>query len=297
MSNDKSIADLLYEGRDLFERHNVHHGHGLYDAWDEAVYLLSHALDLSICEDRSILNSRLSEEEALLVRSLFRERAISRTPSAYLTSCAYFFGLPFYVDRRVLIPRSPIGRLILEEFKPWVSISPTSILDLCTGSGCIGISCAYAFPNSRITISDISEGALSVARRNVRHHKCLDRIQILESDLFLNIGKEKYDLIVSNPPYVDSQHYQNMPCEYFSEPVVALVSGDDGLDLVRQILAEAASYLHDEGVLIVEVGHSAAALEQAYPELPLLWIDFNEGDSGVFVLTREQLSENRNFCS
>ncbi len=297
MSEVKSVADLLHEGRMLFEQHDVHHGHGLYDAWDEAVYLVSYALNLNICADRCVLNTVVSEEQIFSIRRLFKKRAIKKIPSAYLTSCAYFCGLPFYVDRRVLIPRSPIGQLILDKFKPWVAHPPKFILDLCTGSGCIGISCALAFPDAHVTISDISEDALNVARRNARNHNCANRIYISKSDLFFNLGEEKYDLIVSNPPYVDSEDYETMPREYFSEPSIGLVSGADGLDIVRKILSEAAEYLHVGGVLIVEVGNSATAVEKAYPKLPLLWIDFKEGDSGVFVLTREQLIENRNVCS
>jgi len=296
MSESTTIASLLAEGEELFKTSSIHHGHGLYDAWDEAVYLLSHALNLNLSLDRSMLLNCLSEEEVAEVRRLFRQRSNEKTPSAYLTSCAWFCGLPFYVDRRVLIPRSPIGSLVEEKFQPWISVQPNSILDLCTGSGCIGISCAYAFPSSNITISDISEDALIVASKNVKNHKCSGQVQICESDLFGGLGGEKYDLIVSNPPYVDIDDYRSMPGEYFAEPALGLIAGDDGLDIVRRILCEAVDYLHDGGSLIVEVGNSAAALEQTYPDLPFLWVDFNEGDAGVFILTREQLIENHNFC-
>ncbi|MAA54182.1 MAG: 50S ribosomal protein L3 N(5)-glutamine methyltransferase [Porticoccaceae bacterium] len=295
MSESTTVASLLAEGEELFKTSSIHHGHGLYDAWDEAVYLLSHALNLNLSLDRSMLPNLLSKEEVAEVRRLFRERSNEKTPSAYLTSCAWFCGLPFYVDRRVLIPRSPIGNLIKEKFQPWVPVQPNSILDLCTGSGCIGISCAYAFPSSNITISDISEDALIVASKNVNSHKCSGQIQICESDLFDDLGDERYDLIVSNPPYVDLEDYRSMPGEYFAEPALGLIAGDDGLDIVRRILCEAVDYLHEGGSLIVEVGNSAAALEQTYPDLPFLWVDFSEGDAGVFILTREQLIENHNF--
>lgn len=296
MSDSTTVASLLAEGEELFKISSIHHGHGLYDAWDEAVYLLSHALNLNLSLDRSMLLNVPSKEEVAEVRRLFRERSSEKTPSAYLTSRAWFCGLLFYVDRRVLVPRSPIGNLINENFQPWVPVPPNSILDLCTGSGCIGISCAYAFPGSKITISDISEDALIVANKNVRNHKCSGQIQIFESDLFGELGDERYDLIVSNPPYVDAEDYRSMPEEYLAEPALGLIAGDDGLDIVRKILCEAVDYLHEGGSLIVEVGNSAAALEQAYPDLPFLWVDFNEGDAGIFILTREQLIENHNFC-
>ena len=297
MSGDKSISDLLHEGKSLFERYKVHHGHGLYDAWDEAVYLLSHALNLSLDADRSILNKMLSDEEVFSVRRLFEERARKRKPAAYLTSCAYFCGLSFYVDRRVLIPRSPIGQLITEKFKPWIQVPPTCILDLCTGSGCIGISCAHVFPNARVTLSDISEQALKVARKNVRHHKLSKRIKIVQSDFFSDLPEETYDLIVSNPPYVDAEDYLDMPPEYSHEPRVGLVSGPDGLDSVRRLLSASANYLNEKGILVVEVGNSAQALEECFSNVPFIWVDFLEGDGGVFVLTREELLEYRQFFS
>ena len=206
---------------------------------------------------------------------------------------AWFCGLPFTVDERVIVPRSPIAELVFNGFQPWCEQEPRRILDLCSGSGCIGIACAYAFQDAEITLSDISPEALSIADINIGQHDVAQRVHALQSDLFAGLSGEKFDLIVSNPPYVDARDMAEMPDEYQHEPELALASGDDGLDFTRRLLREAHQHLSEEGVLVVEVGNSWVALETAFPTVPFLWLEFSEGDAGVFVLTRDQLFEHR----
>jgi ribosomal protein L3 glutamine methyltransferase len=208
----------------------------------------------------------------------------------YLTNIAWFAGMKFYVDERVIVPKSPIGELIRNDFEPWVDKkSINSVLDLCTGSGCIGIGMARVFSDAKITISDISEDALEVAKRNVKDHNLNNRVAIIESDLFKNIDGAHFDLIVSNPPYVDHQDIIEMPEEYKKEPILALEAGNDGLDIVKRILRQAPHHLNDGGILIVEVGNSQYALQDQYPSVPFTWLSFADGGDGVFMLTLEEL--------
>ena len=284
-----TINHLLVEGEALFQRHALCFGHGTIDAWDEAVFLLAHALNLGPMPDRSVLEVTVDNAAAAAVRALFKRRIDERIPAAYLTEKAWFCGLPMFVDQRVLVPRSPIAQLITERFHPWLASPPSDILDLCTGSGCIGIACAYAFPEARVLLSDICEQALAVARINIQQHQCHQRVELLQSDLFGGLNDQQFDLIVSNPPYVDATDFADMPDEYRHEPRLGLVSGDDGLDFTRRLLAQAKTYLRPGGALIVEVGNSALALERAFPRMPFTWLEFSDGDSGVFFLTREEL--------
>ena len=212
----------------------------------------------------------------------------TKIPSAYITNTAWFFGLPFFVDERVIIPRSPIANLIHEGFEPWIT-QPNNILDLCAGSGCIGISCAYVFKSANVVLSDVSEGAIEVGEINIKNHNMAGRISISESDLFENLTNFKFDLILSNPPYVDKQDLLNMPSEYHHEPKISLVAGDDGLSFVVRILRDAGNFLTEKGVLIVEVGNSRTALETMFPSIPFFWFEFSDGDAGVFMLTRDDL--------
>ena len=296
MSNTETstVAAMLKFGQTTFESQGIHFGHGTTCAWDEAVCLLSFALDLPPSPGRSVLAQVLSMDEQLKIKALFERRISERIPAPYLTGQAWFCGLPFIVDQRVIIPRSPIGALIGERFQPWCKTQPIQILDLCTGGGCIGIACAYAFQDAQIVLTDISADAIAVATMNIAGHDVGDRVTPVVSDLFAGLDSEKrFDLIVSNPPYVDLDDLASMPEEYQYEPALALASGNDGLDFTRRLLREAEHYLTQDGVLVVEVGNSSQALGLAFPKVSFVWIDFDEGDGGVFMLTREELVEHR----
>jgi len=217
-------------------------------------------------------------------------RVRSRLPVPYITKKAWFCGLPFYVDERVLIPRSPIAELIETRFSPWVDPDEVyDVLDLCTGSGCIAIACAYAFEHARIDASDLSRDALDVARYNIQQHGLLDRVRLFEGDLFLALPKHRYDIIVSNPPYVGAKEMEDLPNEYTHEPSLALASGEFGLDIVDRMLKMAYHYLKDDGILVVEVGNTANLMEEHYPRLPFVWLEFERGGEGVFLLTKQDL--------
>ena len=293
VKTSKTVGQMLEHGQSLFEKSDLYFGHGTDNSWDEAVYLLSYALDLSPDADRSVMEKTLTEQQQEDIDNLFARRISERIPAPYLTGRAWFCGLPFTVDERVIIPRSPIAEMIASGFKPWCVSQPKHILDLCTGSGCIGIACAYAFEQTQVVLSDISPEALEITAANIELHKLSSRVSALESDLFDNLQGQQFDLIVSNPPYVDASDFASMPDEYHHEPELALASGDDGLDFTRRLLSQAQDHLSDKGVLVVEVGNSWVALEQAFPTVPFLWLEFSEGDGGVFLLTREQLVEHR----
>lgn len=289
-----SLRHVLEQGADNFEKAGVYFGHGTDNAWDEAVTLALHALKLSwddpaLEDPAGILERQLTGKQVRVVVDLFRRRISERLPAAYLTGKAIFAGLEFRVTTDVLIPRSPIAELIENGYSPWLPRAPETVLDLCTGSGCIGIATALAFPEARVDLSDISRAALAVAEHNLLAFNLRDRVRALEGDLFSAVAGRRYDLIVCNPPYVDARDLAAMPAEYQAEPEIALGSGDDGLDFCRRLLREAPDYLTDEGCLIVEVGNSWEALEKAYPRVPFLWLDFARGGHGVFVLTAEDL--------
>ena len=288
-----TVAAMLEHGQQQFETAQIYFGHGTVSAWDEAVYLLSFALNLPPDADRSLLSQVLTAEQQVAILALYQRRVIERIPAPYLTGTAWFCGLPFHVDERVIIPRSPLAELIYNGFQPWCEDEPAMVLDLCTGSGCIGIACAYAFEQAEVVLSDISPEALQVTASNIAKHDVTGRVTAVESDLFDNLGTQRFDLIVSNPPYVDARDLAEMPDEYQHEPELALASGHDGLDFTRRLLREAEQYLTAQGVLVVEVGNSWLALEQAFPEVAFVWLEFTEGDAGVFVLTRDQLLEHK----
>lgn len=299
MGSDDSVCDELITVLDWirwissrFDRASLHFGHGTDNAWDEAIQLVASAAALPWQRLEQVLPARLTNTEKVQLLGLCERRIGERLPLPYLTGEAWFAGLKFAVDRRVLIPRSPIAELIQAEFAPWLLQSPGSILDLCTGSGCIGIACAYAFPDALVDLSDLSEEALAVAQDNVAKHGLSDRVRAVRSDLFEHLP-DKYDLIVSNPPYVDEDDMANLPQEFHWEPRLALESGQDGLEFTRRLLREAADHLNPEGVLIVEVGNSAEALQNAFPSVPFTWVDLQQGGDGVFVLTAEQLIDHR----
>lgn len=286
-----SVRDYIRWGASQFNAAELFFGHGTDNAWDDALQLVLHALHLPLPLNPDVLDTRLTLAERKEVVALLRRRIDERMPTAYLTGTAWFAGLPFRVDPRVLVPRSPIAELIENQFSPWLLQEPEYILDLCTGSGCIGIACAYAFPEAAVDLSDISRDALEVAQRNIDIHEVGHRVRAIESDVFDNLTELRYDLIVSNPPYVDAEDLAEMPAEYHAEPALGLASGVDGLDFTRRLLREALDHLTDEGVLIVEVGNSGVALEAAYPELPFTWLEFRRGGHGVFLLTAAQLQD------
>jgi protein-(glutamine-N5) methyltransferase, ribosomal protein L3-specific len=286
-----SVRDYIRWGASQFTAAEVYFGHGTDNAWDEAVQLVAHAVHLPLPIHPDALDARLTLTERRDVVALLRRRIEERIPAAYLTGTAWFAGLPFQVDSRVLVPRSPIAELIEKHFSPWLTHAPEYILDLCTGSGCIGIACAYAFPEAAVDLSDISADALAVAQQNVEKHELQHRVRTIESDLFEALTELRYDLIVSNPPYVDAEDLADMPAEYRAEPELGLASGTDGLDFTRRLLREALDHLTDEGILIVEVGNSCVALEEAYPEIPFTWLEFERGGHGVFLLTAAQLQD------
>lgn len=272
-----------------FDESEIWYGHGTDNSWDEAVALLLWSAGLPAHTDESILEQTLSSEIIQRFEQAINTRVSERKPAAYITREAWFCGLPFYVDESVLIPRSPIGELVLNDYRPWLKNPPGKILDLCCGSGCIGIAAAVANRHAQVVLSDLSEKAIQIARRNIEAHQCADRVKAIESDLFEQLGGQGFDLILSNPPYVDEQDIRSMPREYHHEPEMGLGSGADGLDMSRRILASAAEYLSDDGVLILEVGNSWVHLEDAFPCFPFMWIEFENGGLGVCALTREEL--------
>lgn len=271
-----------------FEEAELFFGHGTGDAWDEAVYLTFAALGISFEEDDSVMERPLLPDEVARVEALAIRRMEERIPVAYLVGEAWFCGLPFKVDNRVLIPRSPISELINNRFEPLLSREPLRILDLCTGSGCIGIACALAFPDAEVDLSDVSTDALQLARENVVRHGLEERVRVIESDLLQSVAGP-YDLIVTNPPYVSRQEIDELPAEYHHEPELGLLSSDDGLDIPLRILREAGAHLSDDGLLVLEVGYSRDALSARLAGAPLLWLEFERGGDGVCALTAEQL--------
>ena len=271
-------------------RSGLHYGHGTDNARDDAAALVLHALRWPPQPSAAALARRVPEAARERLAALLQRRIHERVPVVYLTQRCWFAGLPMFVDERVLIPRSPIAELIEQRFAPWVRPAAVRrILDLGTGSGCIAIACARAFPRARVDATDVSTAALAVARINIARHRLQKRVRVRNADLFTGIKTARYDIIVSNPPYVREGELQGLPAEYRHEPRLALAAGRDGLDAVRGILRDAAAHLADAGILIVEVGDSERALRRAFPRVPFLWLDFQRGGGGVFLLSREQL--------
>ncbi|MDX1302307.1 50S ribosomal protein L3 N(5)-glutamine methyltransferase [Photobacterium sp.] len=286
-----TLQDMLRWTVSRFNAAGLFYGHGTDNAWDEAVQLVLPTLYLPIDIPSEVRFSRLTSSERLRVVERVIRRINDHTPVAYMTNKAWFCGLEFFVDERVLVPRSPIGELIENHFEPFLKQEPTRIMDLCTGSGCIGIACAYEFPNAEVDLVDISTDALDVAEQNIQDHGLEQQVTPLRSDLLRDVPKDKYDLIVTNPPYVDQEDMESLPEEFRHEPELGLAAGTDGLKLMRRIVANAPDYLKDDGVLICEVGNSMVHMEEQYPHLPLTWIEFENGGHGVFMMTREQLLE------
>ncbi len=285
-----TLTDFMRWGASRFVEAELSYSHGMSSPLDEAVYLVLRSLNLPVDTPEVYWNSKLTRLEKEAVLAILKRRIEERIPAAYLMQEGWFAGLQFYVDERVLVPRSPIAELVESLFVPWVNPDEVeSILDLCTGSGCIGIACAYAFPGATVDLSDLSEEALEVANINIDKHDAHQQVTAIHSDLFSALKGKNYDIIVSNPPYVDADDIQGMSDEFHHEPELGLSSGSDGLDCTRQILKQAAQYLTDEGILVLEVGNSQYALAQEFPEVPFQWIDFERGGDGVFMLTKSQL--------
>lgn len=286
----ENITDFVRWGGSIFSKAGLFFGHGTDNAFDESKVLVFYALNLPINVPENYWLSRLTTEEKQTVTELFKRRIESRKPAAYLTGEAWFAGIRFKVNESTLVPRSPIAELIHLKYEPWVNPEMvTNVLDLCTGSGCIGIASLQAFPNAQVDLVDISTDALEVAQANIELYGLESFAQVIESDLFSALQGKQYDLIVSNPPYVDVIEMDALPAEFQQEPRLGLEAGTDGLDLVRKILAEAPLYLKDEGVLIVEVGVSQYYMESVYPELPLYWFEFENGGEGVFAIQKHEL--------
>lgn len=287
----QSVRDLLRFAISRFEEAKLFYGHGTQNAYDEAAYLILHTLRLPIDRLEPFLDAKLLPQEVAAVVNILRRRVEERKPAAYLTQEAWLCDYRFYVDERVIVPRSFIAELLREQLQPWVDYPELihSALDMCTGSGCLAIMMAEAFPDAKIDAVDLSPEALAVARRNVDDYGLQDRIELVQSDLYHHLDGRQYDLIISNPPYVNAPSMDELPAEYRAEPELALASGEDGLDAVREIIAAAPRFLTPHGLLIVEIGHNREELEASFPELPFTWLETSGGDGFVFMLQMEQL--------
>ncbi|MDP3539106.1 MAG: 50S ribosomal protein L3 N(5)-glutamine methyltransferase [Azonexus sp.] len=288
-----TVRDYLRYAVSRFNGADLFFGHGSDNAWDEAVYLTLHTLHLPLDRLEPFLDARLLPHERESLLDIYRRRCEERLPAAYLTHEAWLGEHRFYVDERVIVPRSFIAELLQEQLAPWIE-DPWAIesaLDLCTGSGCLAILTALAFPNAEVAAVDLSKDAISVAERNVADYHLHDRVSLIQSDAFANLQGKRFDLIISNPPYVDAESVATLPPEYLHEPEMALGSGDDGLDFTRIILREAKKHLTPQGLLIVEIGHNREVLEAAYPTLPFTWLDTTAGDEFVFLLHATDLPD------
>ena len=286
-----TVRDHLRYAVSRFTAARLFFGHGSDNAWDEAVYLTLHTLSLPLDRLEPFLDARLLPGERKALLDIYRRRCEERLPAAYLTNEAWLGEHRFYVDDRVIVPRSFIAELLEEQLTPWVE-DPWAIhsaLDLCTGSGCLAILTALAFPEAEVDAVDLSEDAIFVAERNVCEYELAERIQLIQSDAFTNLSGKRYDLIISNPPYVNAESVNKLPPEYLHEPEMALGSGEDGLDFTHVILREARQHLTDDGLLIVEIGHNRDELEAAYPNLPFTWLETSAGDQYVFMLQAADL--------
>lgn len=288
-----TVRDLLRYAVTRFNTAKLFFGHGSANALDEAAYLVLHTLKLPLDKIEPFLDARLLPSEIEAVLAVIEKRSVERIPASYITNEAWLGTYNFYVDERVIVPRSFIAELIPERFSPWVQDPDqvTDILELCTGSGCLPIMLADAFDQAHVDAVDISADALAVAQQNVATYELQNRITLIQSDLYANVGSKKYDLIITNPPYVNSSSMEKLPAEYLHEPQIALAGGDDGMDLVRQIVAGAATRLKPGGLLMVEIGNERAFAEQAFADLDLTWLSTSAGDDMVFLLTAEQLQQ------
>lgn len=286
-----TLRDWLRFTVSRFEESNIFFGHGTDNAYDEAVWLILSALHLPHDTLENFLDARLLPSERTRLHELIRRRITDRTPTAYLVNEAWLKGYKFYVDERVIVPRSFIAELLEDGLSPWIEYPEMveSAADICTGSGCLGVLLANAFPNAQVDVVDISPDALAVADINISHYGLENQVHAIESDMFSNLAGKTYDLIISNPPYVDAPSMEALPEEYRNEPQIALGSGIAGLDHTHTLLREAKKHLNDNGLLVVEIGHNRDALLEAYPELPFTWLEVDSGNEFVFLLTKEQL--------
>lgn len=291
-SNLHSIRDYVRWAMSRFSQHQVYFGHGTDNAWDEAVSLIFSILHLPIDGDQRLLDANLTLGEKRQIFQLVETRCYDKVPVPYITGKAMFAGLEFIVDERVLIPRSPIAELILDGLGPWFHRQPERLLDLCTGSGCIGIAATIHLGCEQATLVDLSSDANAVAKQNIEKYQLDERIEVIQSDLFESLSTEdKFDVILTNPPYVDAKDLATMPNEYRHEPIMGLEAGNDGLELAHRILAESSEYLADDGLLVMEVGNSWVALEESYPNVPFTWIEFENGGHGVCVFSAAELRQ------
>jgi ribosomal protein L3 glutamine methyltransferase len=289
----QTIRDWLRYTVSQFEASDIFFGHGTDNSYDEAVWLIMSALQLPLDTLNNFLDARLTDKEREHLAKLIDSRVKNHIPTAYLVNKAWLQGYEFYVDERVIVPRSFIAELLVNDaFAPWIEHAELvqSAADICTGSGCLGILLADAFPDALVDVVDISPDAVDVCNINIAKYGLNERVKAIQSDMFTALKDKTYDLIISNPPYVDAASMATLPHEYQNEPQLALGSGNDGLDHTHILLREAANYLNDGGILVVEIGHNRNALLTAYPDLPFSWLETSSGDQFVFLLTKEQLS-------
>ena len=286
-----TVRDWLRYAVTRFNRAGCFYGHGLQDAYDEAVYLILHTLALPLDRLEPFLDACIPGDEREEILEVIEKRAVDRLPAAYITGEAWLGEFRFKVDPRVIIPRSYFAELLQDGFNPWIQDpdSVTAAMDMCTGSGCLAILMAFAFPNAEIVAVDISQDALDVAAANIAAYGLEDRIRLVKSDGFAQVPEQRFDFILSNPPYVTREAMDALPAEYLHEPGLALGSGEDGLDLVRKLLADAPRYLAPEGLLAIEVGHNREIVEEAFPALSPTWLSAPSGDDKIFVLEAGQL--------
>jgi ribosomal protein L3 glutamine methyltransferase len=292
MQELETVRDWVRYAVSRFNAGGVCFGHGLADAYHEATYLVAHTLSLPADRIETFLDGRLTQAERGAVLEVIDRRVEQRIPAAYLTHEAWLAGFRFYVDERVIIPRSFIAELLPDGLAPWIpdAAAVQSTLDLCTGSGCLAVLLAHHYPNADVDATDISPDALTVAQRNVADHGLQDRINLIRSDLLSNLTEKTYDLIICNPPYVTAMAMEELPTEYQHEPTLALAGGDDGLDAVRIVLAKASQFLAPDGLLVVEVGHNRPATEKAFPRLPFTWLPTGGSEDSVLMLRRDELA-------
>lgn len=293
MSGTVRTARALIEwGAERFDEAGLVYAHGTDNALDEAASLVLHSLSIGYDQPDSVLDEPLATADFNRARGLLEQRIKTRRPAAYLLEEAWFAGMPFYIDERVLVPRSPLAELIAASFEPWIDPQRVAqVVDIGTGSGCIAIACAKAFPGAVVDATDVSSAALDVAGVNVNRHGLESRVNLVKSDLFTALPGRRYDIIVSNPPYVPREEVEQLPEEFRHEPASGLLAGEDGLDVVVRMLSEAASHLAPGGILVVEVGYSCDALQEQYPEVPFVWLEFENGGTGVFLLEAADLEK------